>query len=103
MGCGLPELFFTLEAITLRYHFVKKSDIFVAIVIFRSEKPTAEKKIRNGLSLVLNQLSLNLETWDQDVDTVIANGIIKHVGSVKAELSSKDIILDIDTILKTIL
>jgi hypothetical protein len=81
---------------------MRKSDIVVAVVIHRSAKPPAEKQILKDLSEVVKHLSLDTETWDHDVETVIGNGIIKHIGSVTGELTLQDLVLDIDLILKRI-
>lgn len=81
---------------------MKKSDIVIAVVIRRSKTPVSEKQIRKDLASVLNHLSLDLVNWDLEVDTVIANGVMKHVGSVKGELSLEQLVLDIDTMLKRI-
>ena len=79
---------------------MKKSDMVLAIVSGRSEKPLSEKQIRKQLAAVLTELSLNPDEWDQDVDSDVAEGVIKHVGSVRGDLSLQDIVKDIDRILK---
>lgn len=81
---------------------MRKSEIVIAVVIRRSSKPPSEKQIRKDLAKVLNHLSLDINTWDDDVDTVIGNGIVKHVGSVMGELTLEDLVTDIDMILKRI-
>lgn len=42
-----------------------------------------------------------LENWD-DIDPIIADAIIRHMGPVRSELSLRDLIVDIDLILKRI-
>ena len=79
---------------------MKKSDMVIAIVSGRSEKPLTGKQIRKQLASVLTDLSLNPDEWDHDVDKNIAEDVIKHVSSVKGELSIHDIVRDIDRILK---
>lgn len=81
---------------------MKKSDIVIAVVVLRSTVPPKNQQIRKDISKVLKDLSISPETWDHEVEDVIATGLIKHVGSVKNELSLEDLILDIDMILKRI-
>ena len=82
---------------------IMKSDIVVAVMALRSEiLLTDKKKILDGLVAALKRRSLILEAWDKDVDPELARGIIKHVGSVKGELSIYGVIQDIDIILKRI-
>ena len=81
---------------------MKKSDIVVTVIIRRSERPLIEKQVLRDLSSVLEDLSINRDKWDHDVEPIIAEGIIKHMGSVRGELSLEDLVMDIDLILKRI-
>ena len=47
-------------------------------------------------------MSFALENWDDNIDPIIADGIIRHMESVRGELSLRDLIVDIDLILKRI-
>jgi hypothetical protein len=43
-----------------------------------------------------------MQKWDLEVEDMIGNGLIKRIGSFKGEVSLKDRIDEIDTILKII-
>jgi hypothetical protein len=81
---------------------MKKTDIVIAVVALRSKRPPTHQQIRKDIAVVLKHLAIKPDLWDLEVEEVIAEGLIKHVGSVKGELSLQDLILDIDMILKRI-
>ena len=78
---------------------MKKSEIIVAVVVRRTEKTLQEKQLLREVNNILTELST---TFDHDIDAIIAEGIIKHMGSVRGELTLRDLIVDIDLILKRI-
>lgn len=82
---------------------MRKSEIVAAIVSARSKKkvPT-EKQITKELTGSLAGLSLNTGQWDTEVDKEIAQLMIKHLSAVNGQLTIRDLILDIDLILKRI-
>lgn len=82
---------------------MKKSEIIAAIILVRSKKqvPTG-KQIMKELIGSLTGLSLHIDQWDKDVDKALAQSIIKHLAAVKGELTMRDLVVDIDLILKRI-
>jgi hypothetical protein len=79
---------------------VKKSDIFIAIVLLRAEKQRSERAILKDLSEVLEHLSMELKQWDGNVDPLLGTQIITKIGSTKSDLSLDQIVRDIDILSK---
>lgn len=81
---------------------MKKSEIFVAVVILRARTPQKPTEIFKDLLSILNIRSLELKSWEQEIEKVIADGIVKQLTTVRGDLRYEDIIADIDLILKRI-
>jgi hypothetical protein len=81
---------------------MNKSDIVVSIFLARSEKKTTAQQVKKLLQSELGKFQKDIEDWDQEVNTPIANAIIKNIGSTRGELSMELLITDIDLILKRI-
>jgi hypothetical protein len=70
---------------------VRKSDIFNAIVLLKSNKPTTEGEILRELCSTLEYMSKDFKQWDKTVDPSIATQIITKIGATKADLSPEQI------------
>ena len=79
---------------------MRKSQIVIAILALRKEIPPTQDKILKSLSSALKYHSLALDNWDGDVEPTLAQGIIRHVSSVRGELTMQGLIRDIDIMLK---
>lgn len=75
---------------------MKKSDIFSAVVLLRSDKPQKEREILKQLSSTLQHLSTDLDKWDERIDPALGAQITTKIGSTKQDLSLEQIIRDID-------
>ena len=81
---------------------MKKSEIVIALANQRSPKTLPEEDTRRQLYAVLNALSFDLAKRDQEVDLEIGNAVIKHMRSIRGNLSLRALVIDIDLILKRI-
>ena len=79
---------------------MKKSDIVKAIISLREGIRPTEKRVYDTIASALTYSSVSLEAWNEWVDPDLAHGIIKHVSSVRGQLSQHALIQDIDIILK---
>ena len=79
---------------------MRKSEIVIAIMARRKEIPPAENKIIKSLSSALKYFSTDLTKWDGDVEETLSQGIIRHVSSVRGDLSMQGVVRDIDIIIK---
>jgi hypothetical protein len=79
---------------------MRKSEIVFAIIAVRTDTPPPANQILKSLSSALKCHSLLLDNWDGDVAPELAQVIIRHVSSVRGELTMQGVIGDIDIILK---
>jgi hypothetical protein len=79
---------------------MRKIEIVFAIMAVRTATPPPENQILKSLSSALKAHSVVLHHWDADVELKLAQGIIRHVSSVRGNLTMQGLIRDIDIMLK---
>ena len=78
---------------------MRKSEIVIAVIARRSATPPPENQVLKSLSSALKYQVPILDMWDRDVDPELAKGIIRHISSVRGDLTMHALIRDIDIIL----
>ena len=80
---------------------MKKSDIILTVVM-REDNSKSEQQVREEITSVLLDRSLDINQWDQPVTSPIGNALIKNFSSCCDRHSVKYLIQDMDLILKRI-
>jgi hypothetical protein len=82
---------------------MKKSDVVVKVLLETGDPKRTEAQLREQLSIILNELAIDLDKWDTVIPTPIVNAMVKNLAARRGRISMSDLIRDIDIILGRIL
>ena len=78
---------------------MKKSEIILGIFA-KSHPSKPEKQVLNELTTALAHEAADLKEWNETLPHDIANNIVKNIGSARRKLTMKDVVRDIEIIVR---